>query len=514
MKYNAAFIGVWMIVFGPLTMVWAAEDEFIVSVQIGEDTEAPTTPTDLVATAVATTQINLVWTAATDTYGVEGYQVFRDGTQVATTTLTSYSDTGLTANTTYSYTIIAFDAAFNFSSSSDAVATTTIAEVVATSTPEVSGGAAGARALVDVAGFTIAPGQIAAELSWETDRYTVYQLRWGRTTDYELGYITTTTFNKNHQTSINDLDPNTVYEYELIAYDDGGLRTVISRDQFRTLPGLDITPPANVRNLTAVLTGKSVRLAWENPTDDVVSVRVVRNPLFYPLDPADGYTVYQGTGEAVFDTGALATTAKIFYTVFTYDASGNRSSGAVIAVQLAGSVDENVQDTATNSTSTEETSTHGSAPDMTAFEIIQDNVFISETSGGYVVDTTKSFIITAPYDAFPEHLKAIRVTLTHPQYADRSFSFLLRINPDKTAYQATIAPLEVYGVLPMEMIVHDYDTRQTWRRTSSLISLQYESPQVTIVTPVSAWQQYSVGVGGGLLAVLVFLLLFWRRRRE
>ena len=77
------------------------------------DTTPPTVPGGLKATSVSSSQINLSWNASTDNVGVAGYKVFRNGSQIATTTRTSYSDTGLMPSTTYSYAVSAYDAAGN-----------------------------------------------------------------------------------------------------------------------------------------------------------------------------------------------------------------------------------------------------------------------------------------------------------------------------------------------------------------------------------------------------------------
>ena len=91
----------------------------------GGDTTAPSTPANLAASAVSSSQINLTWTASTDNVGVTGYQVFRNGTQVGSPSTNSYNDTGLTASTAYSYTVKAVDAAGNVSAVSNTASATT-----------------------------------------------------------------------------------------------------------------------------------------------------------------------------------------------------------------------------------------------------------------------------------------------------------------------------------------------------------------------------------------------------
>ena len=89
------------------------------------DTTAPSQVTGLTANAVSTSQIDLSWNAATDDVGVTGYNIYRDGTLLTTSTATSYSDTGLSASTTYSYQVSAFDAAGNEGALSTAASATT-----------------------------------------------------------------------------------------------------------------------------------------------------------------------------------------------------------------------------------------------------------------------------------------------------------------------------------------------------------------------------------------------------
>lgn len=82
------------------------------------DTTAPTTPTNLNATAASSSQINLSWNAATDNVGVTGYKIYRNGIYLKSFTGLTASDTGLSSSTTYCYTVSACDAANNESSQS------------------------------------------------------------------------------------------------------------------------------------------------------------------------------------------------------------------------------------------------------------------------------------------------------------------------------------------------------------------------------------------------------------
>ncbi|TDU83240.1 chitodextrinase [Kribbella voronezhensis] len=91
------------------------------------DTTPPSTPGNLAATATTSSSVSLAWNASTDNVGVTGYVISRNGTEVATTSGigTTYTDTGRTASTSYTYTVKARDAAGNVSGASNAVTATT-----------------------------------------------------------------------------------------------------------------------------------------------------------------------------------------------------------------------------------------------------------------------------------------------------------------------------------------------------------------------------------------------------
>ncbi len=93
-----------------------------------EDTEAPTPPSNLVASNVSSTGCLLQWDASSDNVGISQYLVFVQDSLIGTSTSTSFSVSGLTGTTSYTFHVIAKDAAGNVSSESNAVDVTTTSQ--------------------------------------------------------------------------------------------------------------------------------------------------------------------------------------------------------------------------------------------------------------------------------------------------------------------------------------------------------------------------------------------------
>ncbi|MBM7119290.1 fibronectin type III domain-containing protein [Archangium primigenium] len=96
------------------------------------DTQAPTAPSSLRSTGVSGNSVSLAWTGSSDNVAVTGYEVFTGSTLATTVTTTSATVSGLNANTTYTFSVKARDAAGNRSTASNSVSATT------TSTPPSS----------------------------------------------------------------------------------------------------------------------------------------------------------------------------------------------------------------------------------------------------------------------------------------------------------------------------------------------------------------------------------------
>ncbi|MGC8861732.1 MAG: C10 family peptidase, partial [Armatimonadota bacterium] len=97
-------------------------------VYVGPETTPPTSPTGVTASAVSTARVDLSWNASTDNFGVAGYRVYRNAVRIDSVTGLNYSDTGLAANTQYSYTVSAYDEAGNESGQSAQVSRYTLAK--------------------------------------------------------------------------------------------------------------------------------------------------------------------------------------------------------------------------------------------------------------------------------------------------------------------------------------------------------------------------------------------------
>ena len=426
-----------------LTGVVSAQssDTFPISQQIIGDIVPPTTPDPLSAVPVASTQIDLSWGASTDDEQLGGYVVYRDSLQIATTTLTTYSDSGLNASTTYTYFVRAFDISYNYSSSSNIVATTTLE----TSVVVPSDSDSGADISVDLVQLRIDPHVYSADMSWKTDRYARFELRWGRSSSYELGFVINETYKKEHTTTIAGLEPGTRYAFELIAYNRDGQRFVLEEGYFTTRDLPDLVPPTNIANFKGTINGDDIELSWENPADpDFSHVRILRSHLFYPTDPYDGFIVYQGDSEVRTDDRASLQKRILYYTAFAYDTNGNVSSGASIVVYPEGrDVPEGSSQAIDGPLRFED------------FQIIQQGAVIQNGE----LQPGIPFMIRIAYEKLPQHLKTITAQFLHPDN-EQSSLYLLRINKDSTFYEAVIPGFIEKGTYPTTIALYDHEIKE------------------------------------------------------
>lgn len=136
------------------------------------DTQAPSIPSGLSASAVSSSQINLNWSASTDNVGVAGYKVYRGGSYLKSVTGTSASDTGLSPGTAYSYQVSAYDAAGNESAKSSTVGAVTW--TVVTLYPQYDNMVMTQSNDSTVANKVYASGELAVGVNWQWNWYAGY----------------------------------------------------------------------------------------------------------------------------------------------------------------------------------------------------------------------------------------------------------------------------------------------------------------------------------------------------
>jgi hypothetical protein len=224
-------------------------------------------PSDLVATAKSTNQIDLTWTdnsSSEDGYkierrtGTEGFsQIFTTGPNVE-----SFSDTGLAQGTTYEYQIRAYKAAVYSGYSNTASATTFTSEPPA--------------APSNLAATASSSSQI--DLTWNDNSENEDGFKVERKTD--TGGFTEIGMAGANITSFSDtgLNPETTYTYQLRAYNEYGDSVYSNETSATTLP-IGGEPPAAPSYLSALMVWRSfVFLIWLDNSDN-----------------EDGFRIYRGT---------------------------------------------------------------------------------------------------------------------------------------------------------------------------------------------------------------------------
>lgn len=273
----------------------------------GTDTTAPAVPSGVTAVASSSTKVTIAWTASADSggSGLTGYQIFRGGILVGTSTSPSFADTTTLGTTAYSYTVKAVDAAGSVSAASTAAAVTT---------PD-----------------TLAPS-VPTALSLTTATSTAVTLAWGASTDTGgsglAGYRLYRNGVQIGTTAALTLTDSTVtgwatYAYTVAAYDNAGNVSVQSGILSVKVP--DTIAPTIPTGLTpTAANANEVDLTWAASTDTGSGVA--------------GYKVYRGgtllasvTGGPGYIDYALAGGATVTYTVSAQDNAGNSSAQSTSA---------------------------------------------------------------------------------------------------------------------------------------------------------------------------------------
>ena len=168
------------------------------------DTTPPSVPLNLQATSTDSSTVNLSWTASTDNVGVAGYRIYRDGTQIGTSTVASLTDNAVTGGITYGYTVKASDIAGNLSAASQTVT------VTVNNTPP----AAAKLSISSISASSITAN--SAKIKWTTNVSSSVVVSYGNTTNLGSSY-SHTALTTSHSATITGLSRQTKYYYKITA---------------------------------------------------------------------------------------------------------------------------------------------------------------------------------------------------------------------------------------------------------------------------------------------------------
>ena len=429
------------------------------SVSTLSDTEAPSTPTNLLAGQISQTSFSLSWNASTDNVAVERYQLFSNGNPVATVQGTTFALTGLTASTSYSVSVIAIDAAGN--SSSSALVTVTTLAIPDNTPPSV-------------------PSSLVASIITETS----FTLSWTASTDnsgvalYEVyrngvAIATTTSTNLN----VTSLQPNTLYYMSVRARDTSDNWSALST----TLGVNTLQNPASLCNVSIQNSGfSSGTSSWSN---------------------WGGFSVSGGEGIAGPAQGGFAQvianmTAGRTYTLTAKARLSNNPSYATIGMHFRNSTGTTLLDVKTVVTGTTTSSFTVSSIAPTNTTSIQVYVWKSGTVGEIIVD---DFCLNETGGTPDNQAPSVPSGLSATSISQTSFILNWTASTDNvavTGYEVfrnntsvgttTSTSLNVNGLsssTSYSMTVRARDAAGNWSAQSSAINVTTSSPVVDTQAP-------------------------------
>ncbi len=291
------------------------------SAVVTPDTTPPTDPSNLVASAASTSQINLTWTASTDA-ALAGYKIERCSgatctsfAQIDTSEVASFSNTGLTQATTYRYRVLAYDAR-NQDSGYSNIAVAQTFSTADTTPPSIP---------ADLNGS--APAHNRVNLSWDpsTDTggsgvagYRIYR------DGSLLGSISATAYTDN------TVSASATYAYRVAAYDAATPANVSAQSSpvnVTTPQAPDVTPPSVPTGLSALAPNSNlVTLSWTPSTDTggsgLAGYRIYRNNTQIGTNTTNSYSDNQVSGSTAYS-----------YKVAAYDSATPANVSALSAAK-------------------------------------------------------------------------------------------------------------------------------------------------------------------------------------
>ena len=271
------------------------------------DTQAPSAPSALSVSNQTSNSISLNWNASTDNVGVTGYNIYQGVTLIgSTTSALTYVANGLSANTSYDFTVFAIDAAGNVSPASNKITSSTInnPDTQAPSNPQnLSSNGKGVNFV-----------SLIWDASNDNRGVSGYEIYSGLTL---VGNSTINSF------TVNNLNAATSYTFTVLAKDDANNKSGLSNPLIiSTLASPDTQPPSAPAGLVSTgQTSKSISIKWSPSVDNVATTA---------YDIYNGNILINSVGGNInaFIIEGLNPGANLLITVKARDAAGNISSAS------------------------------------------------------------------------------------------------------------------------------------------------------------------------------------------
>ncbi len=507
----------------PFLGMAASSESFIIQQQIiGADTSAPSVPNNVTATALSYQQVQVSWQPSVDNVGVAGYVVYRDGVAVATTTNAVFHDTTVLPETTYSYTVVAFDAAGNYSPVSLPATVLTPAIPLPPVVPE--GGGSLSLVPVELRGnVSVAAKVTTATVDFVTNLPVRYQFTYGLTSNADDFSVANSLYLTENRVNLDGLVAQSLYYYILTVVDVNGRTVELERGYFYTTGDTGISSPVNPNYFVATPQANlDVKLVWDNPYN--YRVQLLRSNFFYPQNESEGLVIYEGYGNHFLDLKALKQHETVYYTLFFYNELGERSSGALAVVSRAGG--QTTDPGKTPDTGGSKPDTGGSLPGGSAegylfpplIRVAQNHATSSLVESPVALKTHSPYLFYINKTDLPTGIKTILLTLGDKNKSERT-TYLLSLNEEGGRYEAYLPAVLSTARYEVKVALYDYSRRVVETVTAELHFSEVRQPTSYLggwTWLKEQWLRGLATLGIFFLLALLFwwLLLWWRDEDE
>lgn len=369
---------------------------------------------------------------------------------------------------------------------------------------------------------------VSAKVLWKTTELSACQLFLGETEEYEKESFSEDSFLSDHSVFLDNLSAGKDYYFKIICLDTNKNKSEI-KNKFSSLPLPDTMPPVNVSDFEAEAGDAEITLSWQNPEDaDFQSVKLFRSESFFPKNPEEGKLIYEGKKISFIDS-SLNNDKKYYYTIFAFDFSGNFSSGAVVSAvpkkiihpissptgtaTPSGAPSVSVTPTAATVTpiptiSTVPIPTHilPQINDLNLDDFIfsQEGIEIKPIGEKIEVDFGKPVAISIPAGKIPEEVGAMMLILSRD---NETFSFLFKLNPEKTEYETVVKPLSDSAFL-LTITILDKKNDILKAITGQMVSVEKSKKSVDLFSSVSYLYLLFI------LILAIILIVFYSSKKK